>query len=123
LPGLKTLCAVRTSVVFPCSSLFTINFSLFTINSQKRMALADEFQSAVSSSQALTRRPSNEELLELYALYKQATEGDVSGDRPGGFDFKAIAKYDAWAEKKGLSKEQSMQDYVKLASRLKEQYS
>ena len=87
------------------------------------MALADDFQSAVASSQQLTRRPSNEELLELYALFKQASEGDVSGDRPGGFDFKAIAKYDAWAEKKGLSKEQSMQDYVKLVSRLKEQYS
>jgi diazepam-binding inhibitor (GABA receptor modulating acyl-CoA-binding protein) len=87
------------------------------------MPLADDFQSAVAASQQLTRRPSNEELLELYALYKQATEGDVTGDRPGGFDFKAIAKYDAWAEKKGLSKEQSMQDYVKLVSRLKEQYS
>lgn len=87
------------------------------------MALADDFQAAVASSQQLTRRPSNEELLELYALYKQATDGDVSGERPGGFDFKAIAKYDAWAEKKGLSKEQSMQDYVKLVSRLKEQYS
>lgn len=85
--------------------------------------LADDFQTAVASSKQLTRRPSNEELLELYALYKQATDGDVTGDRPGGFDFKAIAKYDAWAEKKGLSKEQSMQDYVKLVSRLKEQYS
>lgn len=87
------------------------------------MALADDFQTAVSASKALTKRPSNEELLELYALFKQATDGDVSGDRPGGFDFKAIAKYDAWAEKKGLSKDQSMQDYVKLVSRLKEQYS
>jgi diazepam-binding inhibitor (GABA receptor modulating acyl-CoA-binding protein) len=87
------------------------------------MALTEDFQNAVSSSQALTRRPSNEELLELYALYKQATEGDVSGDRPGGFDFKAIAKYDAWAEKKGTGKEQAMQNYVALVSRLKEQYS
>jgi acyl-CoA-binding protein len=61
--------------------------------------------------------------LELYALFKQATEGDVSGDRPGGFDFKAIAKFDAWAEKKSISKDQAMQDYIKLVSRLKEQYS
>lgn len=87
------------------------------------MALAEDFQNAVSASQALTKRPSNEELLDLYALFKQSTEGDVTGDRPGGFDFKAIAKYDAWAEKKGLSKEQSMQNYVALVSRLKEQYS
>ena len=87
------------------------------------MALIDDFQSAVASSQSLTKRPSNEELLELYALYKQATDGDVTGDRPGGFDFKAIAKFDAWTEKKGLSKDQAMQDYVKLVLRLKEQYA
>jgi diazepam-binding inhibitor (GABA receptor modulating acyl-CoA-binding protein) len=87
------------------------------------MALTDDFQAAVASSQSLTKRPSNEELLELYALYKQASEGDVSGDRPGGFDFKAIAKFDAWAEKKGISKEQAMQDYVSLVSKLRQQYS
>lgn len=87
------------------------------------MALADDFQSAVASSQSLTKRPSNEELLDLYALYKQSTDGDVSGDRPGGFDFKAIAKFDAWTEKKGLSKEQAMQKYVELVAKLKEQYS
>ncbi len=87
------------------------------------MALSDDFQAAVDSSKQLTQRPSNEELLELYALFKQATDGDVSGDRPGGFDFKAIAKYDAWAEKKGLGKDQSMQEYIKLVARLKEQYS
>lgn len=87
------------------------------------MALADDFQSAVASSQSLTKRPSNEELLDLYALYKQSTDGDVSGDRPGGFDFKAIAKFDAWTEKKGLSKEQAMQKYVELVAKLKKQYS
>jgi acyl-CoA-binding protein len=87
------------------------------------MALTDDFQQAVAQSQQLTKRPSNEELLELYALFKQASEGDVSGDRPGGFDFKAIAKYDAWADKKGLSKEQAMTDYVALVKRLQEQYA
>ena len=54
----------------------------------------------------------------LYALYKQATEGDVSGERPGGFDFKAIAKYDAWAEVKGKSKDDAMKEYVSLVDRL-----
>jgi diazepam-binding inhibitor (GABA receptor modulator, acyl-CoA-binding protein) len=87
------------------------------------MALSEDFQAAAAASQSFSKRPSNEELLELYALYKQGTEGDVFGDRPGGFDFKAIAKFDAWAEKKGLSKEQAMQDYVKLVSKLKEQYA
>jgi len=87
------------------------------------MALTEDFQAAVASSQSLTKRPSNEELLDLYALFKQSTEGDVSGDRPGGFDFKAIAKFDAWAEKKGLSKDQAMEKYVALVAQLKEQYA
>ncbi len=87
------------------------------------MALLDNFNTAVTKSKDLTKRPSNEELLDLYALYKQATEGDVSGDRPGGFDFKAIAKFDAWASKTGTSKEQAMQDYVNLVSKLQQSYS
>jgi diazepam-binding inhibitor (GABA receptor modulating acyl-CoA-binding protein) len=61
--------------------------------------------------------------LNLYALFKQSSEGDVTGDRPGGFDFKAIAKYDAWAEKKGTSKEQAMQAYIKLVDNLQQQYA
>ncbi len=87
------------------------------------MALADDFQNAVSASQQLTKRPSNEELLDLYALFKQASEGDVTGNRPGGFDFKAMAKFDAWVDKKGLSKDQAMQNYVTLVDKLKQLYS
>jgi diazepam-binding inhibitor (GABA receptor modulator, acyl-CoA-binding protein) len=87
------------------------------------MALLDDFNTAVTKSKELTKRPSNEELLDLYALFKQATDGDVSGERPGGFDFKAIAKFDAWASKKGIAKEQAMQDYVSLVSKLQESYS
>ncbi len=86
------------------------------------MSLTEDFNKAVSESKELTRRPSNEELLELYSLYKQGSEGDVSGDRPGGFDFKAIAKYDAWASQKGISKEEAMQQYIDLVKKLKEQY-
>ncbi len=87
------------------------------------MALIDDFNAAVAKSKDLTKRPSNEELLDAYALFKQATDGDVTGERPGGFDFKAIAKFDAWAGKKGLSKEQSMNDYVSLMKKLQESYS
>jgi diazepam-binding inhibitor (GABA receptor modulating acyl-CoA-binding protein) len=87
------------------------------------MASQQDFESAVARSKELTKRPGNEELLQLYALYKQATEGDVSGDRPGGFDFKAIAKYDAWAEIKGKSKEQAMTDYIDLVAKLHQQYA
>ena len=87
------------------------------------MALAEDFQNAVSQSKQFTQRPSNEELLDLYAFFKQASEGDISGDRPGGFDFKAIAKHDAWAGKKGISKEEAMQSYVSLVDKLQQQYS
>lgn len=87
------------------------------------MALIDDFNIAVSKSKELTKRPSNEELLDLYALFKQATEGDVSGERPGGFDFKAIAKFDAWTSKKGMAKDQAMQEYIQLVSKLQESYS
>jgi len=85
------------------------------------MALPEDFNTAVLQSKELPSRPSNEDLLQLYALFKQATEGDVSGDRPGGFDFKAIAKFDAWSERKGTSKEAAMQQYVSLVERLKKE--
>ena len=86
------------------------------------MELQQQFESAVARSKELTQRPSNQELLNLYGLFKQASEGDVTGDRPGGFDFKAIAKYDAWAELKGKSKDQAMQDYISLMDKLYQQY-
>ena len=86
------------------------------------MELHQQFENAVARSKELTQRPSNEELLNMYGLFKQASEGDVTGDRPGGFDFKAIAKYDAWAELKGKSKEQAMQDYITLMDKLYQQY-
>ena len=87
------------------------------------MDLQKQFDDAVDRSKTLTKRPGNEELLQLYALFKQATEGDVSGDRPGGFDFKAIAKYDAWAELKGKTREQAMEEYIALTGRLHQQYA
>ena len=87
------------------------------------MELQQKFDSAVARSKEVTKRPSNEELLQMYALYKQASEGDVSGERPGGFDFKAIAKYDAWAELKGKGKEQAMQEYISLVDKLHQQYA
>lgn len=86
------------------------------------MNLSEKFQAAVDRSKELTKRPTNEELLSLYALYKQATEGDVTGERPGGFDFKAIAKHDAWEDLKGKSKDDAMTEYVSLVENLHQQY-
>lgn len=54
----------------------------------------------------------NDVMLELYALYKQATSGDVSGDRPGMMDLRGRAKYDGWAKRKGMSKDAAMQAYI-----------
>lgn len=87
------------------------------------MDLNQKFEDAAARSKDMTRRPTNEELLQLYALYKQGSEGDVTGERPGGFDFKAIAKHDAWAELKGKSKDQAKQEYVDLVDRLLQQYA
>lgn len=85
---------------------------------------SQKFNKAVEQSKQLTQRPSNQELLKLYALYKQATEGDVAGERPGGgFDFKGIAKYDAWAELQGISKEEAQNNYAELVDDLKAKYS
>ncbi|MEJ7647322.1 MAG: acyl-CoA-binding protein [Chryseolinea sp.] len=82
-----------------------------------------KFESASARSKQFSKRPSNEELLQLYALFKQATSGDASGDRPGGFDFKEIAKFDAWAELKGKSKDDAMKEYIELVEKLESQYA
>ena len=76
------------------------------------------FDAAVSAVKSLSNEPSTRELLEMYALYKQATVGDVSGPRPGAFDVRARAKHDAWAKAKGLRTEEAMARYVALVARL-----
>lgn len=81
--------------------------------------LEAQFKSAQADVQALSERPDNDTLLELYSFYKQATEGDISGDKPGAFDFKARAKYEAWEARKGMSKEVAMKAYVRLVEHLK----
>ncbi len=82
------------------------------------MGLADDFASAQERVKTLSKRPGNDDLLALYSLYKQATAGDVSGKRPGMFDIKGRAKYDAWAKRKGMSREDAMREYVQLVDRL-----
>jgi diazepam-binding inhibitor (GABA receptor modulator, acyl-CoA-binding protein) len=78
------------------------------------------FDQATEESQNLSDRPSNETLLQLYGLYKQATEGDVNVDPPSNpFDFVSRAKYEAWAGLKGQSKETAMREYVMLINKLK----
>jgi diazepam-binding inhibitor (GABA receptor modulator, acyl-CoA-binding protein) len=81
--------------------------------------LQAKFDASAQAVQALKQRPDNDTLLKLYASYKQATIGDVSGKRPGLIDFAGRAKYDAWSKMKATPKDQAMQAYIDLVDRLK----
>jgi acyl-CoA-binding protein len=81
--------------------------------------LKAKFEKAVADSKNLPERPDNATLLKIYALYKQATAGDVDGKRPGFTDMVGRAKWDAWNEIKGLAKDGAMQQYVDLIEELK----
>ena len=80
--------------------------------------LKAEFEQAAEDIKKLAERPDNDTLLKLYALYKQGAEGDVSGPKPGFFDFVGTAKYEAWAKLKGTSQEDAMKKYVGLVKKL-----
>jgi len=84
------------------------------------MDLQNQFEEAMAKSKTLSEKPSNEVLLQLYSLYKQATSGDVNTEPPSNpFDFVNKAKYDAWTALKGKSKEDAMKEYVSLVNKLK----
>lgn len=80
--------------------------------------LKSRFEAATAAAKQTKKRPDNATLLKLYSYYKQATEGDVSGARPGGFDFVGGAKYDAWAKLKGMNADDAMNQYIKQVDRL-----
>ena len=81
--------------------------------------LQASFEAAVAASKTLGERPDNQTLLQLYALYKQASSGDVEGKRPGFGDMVGRAKYDAWAAIKGTAVADPMQRYIDLVNSLK----
>ncbi|MBK7099142.1 MAG: acyl-CoA-binding protein [Sphingobacteriales bacterium] len=86
------------------------------------MGITELFEQALANSKTITERPSNEILLKLYSLYKQATEGDINVDPPSNpFDIVNKAKFNAWNELKGNTKEESMQEYIDLVNKLKEE--
>ena len=76
--------------------------------------LKTRFEEAVTRSKSLSQRPDNASLLKLYALYKQATEGDVTGERPGAMDFVAVAKWNAREQLRGTSAAEAMRRYIEL---------
>ena len=77
------------------------------------------FEAAVAESKTLASRPDNQTLLKIYALFKQATEGDVGGKRPGFTDLVGRAKYDAWAKLQGTASDDAKQAYIDLIRELK----
>uniref|UniRef100_A0A3P9B7C8 Acyl-CoA-binding protein n=1 Tax=Maylandia zebra TaxID=106582 RepID=A0A3P9B7C8_9CICH len=82
----------------------------------------DAFDKAVEEVKVLKQKPNQQEMGDLYGLYKQATVGDINTERPGFLDFTGKAKWDAWNARKGLSKEEAMAKYVALVEELKEKY-
>jgi len=85
----------------------------------KASDLKQQFEQAAIDVKDLSERPDNDTLLRLYALYKQGSEGDVTGDKPGFFDFVGTAKYEAWGKFKGMAGDEAMKKYVDLVKKLR----
>jgi acyl-CoA-binding protein len=83
--------------------------------------LQTQFEKAAEEVMELPKRPDDKTLLKLYGLYKQVTEGNIKGKRPGFTDVKGRAKYDAWSRLRGKSPEWAMGEYVKLVEKLQNQ--
>jgi acyl-CoA-binding protein len=81
--------------------------------------LKPKFDAAVAASKQLPEKPDNATLLQIYSLFKQATEGDVTGKRPGMLDMVGRAKFDAWEKQKGMSSDEAMKAYIELIESLK----
>jgi diazepam-binding inhibitor (GABA receptor modulator, acyl-CoA-binding protein) len=80
--------------------------------------LKKQFEAAAEAVKTLPEKPENDMLLRLYGLYKQGSDGDVTGSKPGFFDFKGVAKFEAWEKLKGTEQNKAMEDYIKLVKRL-----
>ena len=80
--------------------------------------LKKQFEDAGKKALNLKERPDNDTMLKLYGLYKQGAQGDVSGDKPGFFDFVGVAKHEAWAKLAGTAQEAAQKQYVDLVKKL-----
>ena len=80
--------------------------------------LTAEFEQAAQQVKSLDERPDNDTLLKLYALYKQGSDGDVNGPKPGFFDFVGTAKHEAWAKLAGTPADEAKKKYIALATKL-----
>ncbi len=80
--------------------------------------LKEQFENAAVAVNSLETRPDDQTMLNLYALYKQGSTGDVEGSKPGFFDFVGVAKYEAWEKLQGMGNEEAQQEYVDLVKKL-----
>jgi acyl-CoA-binding protein len=80
------------------------------------------FEAASLAVKSIANRPDDKTMLQLYALYKQGSSGDVSGDKPGFFDFVGAAKYEAWEKLQGTSQEDAQSSYIELVRKLGAQF-
>ena len=80
--------------------------------------IKERFDAAGVAAKNLPERPDNDTMLKLYALYKQGSEGDVTGEKPGMFDFVGSAKYEAWSNLQGVASDSAMEQYVALVESL-----
>ena len=78
----------------------------------------EAFEQAAVAAKSLPERPDDKTMLQLYALYKQGSAGDVQGNKPGFFDFVGAAKYEAWEKLRGTSGEDARSQYVELIKKL-----
>jgi acyl-CoA-binding protein len=104
---------IRTRPAWPHSSSIELAIPGIVMSDLKA-----KFEQAAEDVKKLPERPDNDTLLKLYALYKQGSEGDVSGPKPGFFDFVGTAKYEAWAKLKGMKGDEAMQKYTDLVKKL-----
>uniref|UniRef100_A0A3Q3VYX0 ACB domain-containing protein n=1 Tax=Mola mola TaxID=94237 RepID=A0A3Q3VYX0_MOLML len=86
------------------------------------MSQQAEFEQIAEDVKKVKAKPTDQELLDLYGLYKQATVGDVNTERPGMLDFKGKAKWDAWNSQKGIPKEEAMSSYITLGKKIISKY-
>merc|ERR1712135_162141 len=87
-----------------------------------KLVMSAAFNTAAEEAKTLAAQPSNEEMLQLYALFKQASVGDCNTTRPGMLDLKGKAKWDAWNAKKGMAKDAAEAEYIELVEKLKATY-
>merc|ERR1739838_856038 len=100
----------------------------YSFQKNTTMSLQENFDKAAEEVKKLTQKPTDDEMLEIYALFKQASAGDINtvkteADRPGMLDFKGKAKWDAWEKKKGMTKDAAMEAYIAKVETLKATYA